>query len=45
MKLKEEMDERKRPDDETKKRRQTGKERETDSKLKKTRMGILVVLD
>jgi hypothetical protein len=46
VKLEEEMDEWKRPKNEAKKRRQTfRKETETDSKLKKTRMGILVVLD
>jgi hypothetical protein len=45
VKLKEEVNERKRVEDETKKRRQTERGKETDSKLKMTRMGILVVLD
>jgi hypothetical protein len=45
MKLEEKVDERKREEDETKERRQTGRGRETDSKLKKTRMWILVVPD
>jgi hypothetical protein len=46
VKLEEEMDEWKRPKNEAKKRRQTfRKETETDSELKKTRMGILVILD
>jgi hypothetical protein len=34
------MKKRKRPKDEMQKRRQTGRERKTDSELKKTRIGI-----
>jgi hypothetical protein len=45
MKLEEEVNKRKRPKNKTQEGRQTGRGKETDSKLKKTRMGILVVLD